>query len=298
MTNKFYNCYLILLCVLTTACGEEFQAIRQGSLVSGDGSIVGTSKASDGSTHGFAIDDDFVKTTSKVSVEEYWNCPNPIKTNRYGVGQVSVSCSLNMYMSQMTVEKHFRSYIYDFSKNTQTETPRYISKLNALIDQLGSDYLEYRKPEASDIERDWFVHMVKAIAYQESTWSHYRKHKDGIVRIMRGDKGHGWGLMQIDDRWHFNMVKVPTTVPEKKLYGRAVNIVDNIVYALDKLFKYWQISVKKPCPGASGWKQTAQSAYSLYNGGLNSKCRWQTNTKWVKNDERFMSHLENSTWEI
>ena len=44
----------------------------------------------------------------------------------------------------------------------------------------------------------------------------------------RGDYGHGWGLMQIDDRSHYSMVRAPTA-DEPFEYGSAVNLVDNFL---------------------------------------------------------------------
>ena len=43
--------------------------------------------------------------------------------------------------------------------------------------------------------------------------------------------------------------------------------------------------------------QTRETAYSAYNGGPGSKCRWLKNTKWSRNDKGFWEKYTQRNWE-
>src|SRR6185503_16455432 len=98
-------------------------------------------------------------------------------------------------------------------------------------------YIKKRRPTVSTTESNWWVTAVLATASHESYWSHYRKASDAKIKLMRGDVGHGHGMMQIDDRTHFPAVE----------NGTAWNLIGNLIYAMDILYPSWVKAPSQSC---------------------------------------------------
>ena len=124
--------------------------------------------------------------------------------------------------------------------------------------------------------------------HQETVWSHYRINTDGRVRYMRGDFGHGHGLMQVDDRSHQTAL----------LQGRGADLIKNMVYGLDVFYAAWQRAPNQSCVnGNSDYTNRIRSAWSAYNGGSRRICRWtQSAGPFAHHDKDFYQKLQNRSW--
>jgi hypothetical protein len=224
---------------------------------------------------------------AKQNTADYWKCEN-MASGSWTFGEAPKACSASSFISNRFVTEKYQPYIFDEAKSTNNERIRYVSEMNELIDSVSSYYLKKRKPSASLEERAWWSKAIKAISHQESFMSHYRVGTDGELRMMRGDFGHGHGMMQIDDRWHYAAVDK----------GRAANLVDNLFYALDIYYSGWEKAPKESCVNSSkNYYSRARAAYGIYNGGAASACRFTNpNHKWARNDQNFKDKFDSETW--
>src|SRR5690606_23104670 len=141
---------------------------------------------------------------------------------------------------------------------------RYMREMHAIIRDAAIYYLKKRKPNVSNQELDAWVTAILTITAQESYTSHYRKATNGKLKMMRGDVGHGHGLMQVDDRAHFNAIK----------QGLGWNLMTHMAYALDIYYSAWQKAPSKSCVGReTNYEARTRAAWSAYNGGSGSICR-------------------------
>ncbi|WP_127716979.1 hypothetical protein [Halobacteriovorax sp. HLS] len=220
---------------------------------------------------------------------DWWNCPNRTSGD-WEFGRAPDVCDLDSFIDLGYVEDEFENFIFDEDASRETETHRYMNKVYSLIKDVANYYIEKRNPQASAEEVETFLRASFTIGHQESFWTHYRRSGNGDTQLMRsgGDYGHGHGLFQVDDRWHFPAV----------LDGRAANIVMNMVYSLEEYFHAWQTAPSTNCATESDYISRARSAYSAYNGGLKRICRWTNpNDRWARNDKGWWSKYQRVEWE-
>ncbi len=165
-----------------------------------------------------------------------------------------------------------------------------MQELYAFIRDAAEYYLLTRKPDASSDERTAWQHAIYAVAHQESFWSHYRDATDGNMKMMRGDSGHGHGMMQIDDRWHF------VAISEE---GKGFKLIENMIYAMDIYYAAWEDAPEQWClDSTTNWRDRSRSAYSAYNGGPTQICRWtDPDDTWAQNDINFATKYDNHSWD-
>lgn len=218
---------------------------------------------------------DFYKCEARISGE--WN-----------FGRAPFACNASSFGEDRFVFGAYEDLIFDDRLTRNTERNRYMEELNSVIREVAIYYLRQRKPQVSEEELTWWVLAMQATANSESYWSHYRLGADGRLKIMRGDFGHGHGLMQVDDRWHFNAVE----------QGIAWNLVPHMIYAMDVFYPHWQRAPSVSCVrGERDWIPRIRSAWSAYNGGSGSICRWTNpNHTWARNDVNFNTHLRAESW--
>ncbi|MCP4180536.1 MAG: hypothetical protein GY756_22465, partial [bacterium] len=168
------------------------------------------------------------------------------------------------------------------------ETNRYVNQLYAVLRDTVKYYLKQRNPKISTEESNAFLLAVLAYTNQESYWSHFRL-VGNKMKLLRGDAGYAYGIMQINENWHAHAVKE----------GKAWGLVSNIMYGMDLFYLGWQKAKKASCvPSANSWKEISRAGYSAYNGGLLRICRWTNkNDKWAKNDIHFERKYTNRYWE-
>lgn len=224
---------------------------------------------------------------------DYWQCESR-QGGSWTVGRASSICLVRPFQQPSEVTSYWSSITYDDVKyNSSTsvrdqENKRYATEMNALVSGFADKYYLKRKPTASSQEVQAWLKAILAVSYHESIWTHYRKGTDNQMRMLRGDYGHGHGLMQVDDRWHFAYVRE----------GGAARIQDNIIYGLDLFYSLWTKAGQASCVGgASNYLSRTRATYSMYNGGEGSVCRWTNPSHtWYKNDKNFYDHFVQENW--
>ena len=133
---------------------------------------------------------------------DFWQCSNKIG-GQWAFGNAPNACSVNHKESPTKVRTEFSPVLFQDARTSEAERGRYISELYPAMRDFAAYYIKRRNPSVSAAEIKGFQTALFSLAHQESFWSHYRDGADGLVRYMRGDSGHGHGIMQIDDNAHF-----------------------------------------------------------------------------------------------
>lgn len=216
-----------------------------------------------------------------------WKCEGSV-SGEWNFGRAPNACLVKTFQNENDVSKYWNAVIFQDSKVKATERQRYMAEMNKFITGMSTSYLKRRKPNVSDAEQKAWLKAMLALVNQESFWSHYRNASDGKLRMMRGDFGHGHGLMQVDDRWHFVQVKE----------GGAARIQDNMIYAMDLIYKEWERAASASCVGgASNYLARTRAMYAAYNGGPSKLCRWTNpNDKWARNDKNYWDKFNAQAW--
>ncbi len=219
--------------------------------------------------------------------EDDWQCLNEVD-GEWNFGRVPNGCDVTPFGTEAYVTENYGTVIFIDSADRSSERRRYMQELNAFIRDAANYYLLTRKPDASAAEQTAWQHAINSVAHQETFWSHYRTATDNRIKMVRGDSGHGHGMMQIDDRWHFVALN----------QGKGFNLIENIIYALDIYYAEWQNAPDESClDSATNWRNRARSAYSAYNGGPSQICRWtDPDDLWANNDIGFASKYDNQSW--
>jgi hypothetical protein len=220
--------------------------------------------------------------------ENFWLCTNRSVKNPYNYGNAAYTCDVNHFVDAKYVETEFAPLIFDKNADLLTERRRYLSLTHALIRETARYYMLKRKPNVSQEEMTWWLNSAYAIGNQESYWTHYRYGENNKMQYMRGDYGHGHGIFQVDDRYHFLAVTD----------GRAANIVMNMIYSLEEYYEAWEYAPKTSCVSSErDYRGRSRSAYSAYNGGLRRICRWTNpDDRWARNDVGYITKFDAKKW--
>lgn len=222
-----------------------------------------------------------------AATADYYKCSYK-EGGEWNYGRAPNVCAASPFGPDSTVYNTYPDLILIDSASRTNERIRYVNELSASIRDAAEYYMKKRKPSVSAAELAQWKFAIQLVAAHESRLSHYRKTTDTRLKMMRGDVGHGHGVMQIDDRAHFNPVNT----------GIAWNLITNLTYAMDIYYAQWERAPSQSCvSSATNWKSRIRSAWAAYNGGSGSICRW-TNTKsaWAENDKNFLSMYENQSW--
>ncbi len=206
----------------------------------------------------------------------------------WNFGTVPYSCNVSPLQSPEFVRTQYAPVLFNDAHINNEGRRSYMSKMYPSIREMGHYYIHRRNPQVSVGEEEGFLAALYAVVSQESNWSHYRQGTDAIIRSMRGDSLHGYGIMQIDDRAHATPVG----------QGKATDLVGNLLLGLDQFYAEWVRSARVSCvPSASDYRARARSAWAAYNGGSGSICRW-TNLRsaWAQNDSSFKAHYDGRSW--
>ncbi|WP_206483660.1 hypothetical protein [Thalassotalea sp. G2M2-11] len=220
--------------------------------------------------------ENFYLCSGKTTVSTSWN-----------FGTAPAYCDIDPFGDPKFVQDYLNQIIFDSGESASTERNRYMNELNAVIIDAAQYYLINRKPNASQDEMEAWGSAIKTVAHQETFWSHYFEAVvDGRTKMMRGDSGHGHGMMQIDDRWHFTEIN----------NGKGWQIFENMVYAMEIFYSEWQKAPEQSCVSAEdNWVERTRSAYSAYNGGPSKICRWLENPAWQ--DDGFYNKYLGASWQ-
>lgn len=220
---------------------------------------------------------------------DWWNCKNRT-SGEWKFGRAPDVCDMDSFIDLDYVNNEFSDFVFHDSVSREEERERYMTEVHALINEVANYYYRKRRAEVSEEELQVFLRSALSIGHQESFWSHYRTPTHGKVQFMRsgGDYGHGHGIFQVDDRWHFPAVTD----------GTAANLVMNMIYSLEEYFDAWERAPSAGCTEADNFEERGRSAYSAFNGGPSRICRWKNpNDRWARNDKGWWSKYQNKGWE-
>lgn len=229
----------------------------------------------------------FIAFAGSNDTEDYWKCSGRVGGS-WKFGTAPYACNGFEFGPDQYILNNFDTFIFDTTNLENTERADYVTNLHALIKGVSKVYLLSRK-QALPAEVNAWQHAILATSHQESFMSHYRFYDNEPIKLMRGDFGHGHGLMQVDDRWHFQAVT----------NAIGWNLIDNLNYAMDMLYSGWQKAATQPCVGSNdNWKNRARAMYSYYNGGPSKVCRFSNpNDRWAQNDKGYLQKYEGQSWE-
>ncbi|MCF2947799.1 hypothetical protein L0668_06760 [Paraglaciecola aquimarina] len=232
----------------------------------------------------------FIKAQAAPNdTENYYLCAGKTTQNTsWNFGTAPSYCDIDPFGDPKFVDDYLSQVIFDSGQDLVTERNRYMNELNAVIKVAAEYYLSVRKPDASDEEVAAWVYAIKTVANQETFWSHYfHSIVDNKTKMMRGDSGHGHGMMQVDDRWHFSEIN----------QGKGWQIFENMIYAMEIFYSEWQNAEQASCvSAANNWSERTQAAYAAYNGGPTRICRWANEPVWQ--DEGFYNKFQAASWQL
>jgi len=222
-----------------------------------------------------------------ADTEDYYLCAHLDEGNWGEFGRIPRACDIDPFGSPDFVANKLAPSIFDDNLDRTSETSRYMNNMNAIIQQAAEYYFSARKPTASVDEIAAWQQAIATVANVETYWSHYRHATDDRLKMVRGDSGHGHGMMQIDDRWHFTAIED----------GVGWQLFENILYSFEIFYAAWQDAVNQTClDSETNWIDRSRSAYSAYNGGATRICRWSNEPgQWVQ-DSNFLSLYNEKPW--
>ncbi len=218
------------------------------------------------------------------------SCSNFVRGS-FEFGEAGEGCDVEAYTSLSKVLFTYQDFVFDRMNPTSGKREEYVTSIVGLISDLSRFYINQRKPDVSEEEEKAWVRAILAKGNQETYLSHYRVDRDGRVKLTTGDRLYSYGIMQIHRRWH----KIQDT-------EIGVDIVENIMYALDHYYDFWKAARGVSCVrGRAGNKdyllRIARSAYAAYNGGPGSYCRWtNSKSKWAQNDRGYLQKWNKQLW--
>lgn len=228
-----------------------------------------------------------VLPSANAQISDYYMC-NSRESGEWNFGRVPMVCDANSWGRDQDLVQNFDPVIFDDVANRTSERSRYMNELNAVIRDAAIYYIKKRNPNVGTDELNNWVLAVMVTATAETYWSHYRQTSDRRYKLMRGDFGHGHGMMQVDDRSHFPAIQ----------QGIGWNLISNMTYGMDILYTAWLRAPSQSCVGsATNWTARIRSSWAAYNGGPARICRWTNpNDAWARNDQNFYDQLQNKRW--
>lgn len=224
-----------------------------------------------------------------TATEDNYLCGNRITGQAEAFGQAFYACDVAPFGDVDFVEQKLNTLVF---QDTASDESDYINALYPVLRDAANYYFDQRNAEVDDIAQEKWQNAVLALAQQSSFWSHYRQGEDGLLKMARGDSGHGHGLMQIDDRDHF--VDVTS--------GKGWHIFENISFALDSFYPHWVAGATNACVidanDETGLAQ-AQYAFAAYTSGdVQQACRWndEATNDWADLDADFAEKYTTKVW--
>lgn len=218
---------------------------------------------------------------------DYYKCVARVG-GEWNYGRAPQACNASSFGDDRVLLQDYSELLFVDTEQREVERARYMQDLHSVIRDAAVYYLKKRKADVSSDELSWFVLGIMTTAAQESYWSQYRVTPDNKLKMMRGDYGHGHGMMQVDDRAHFPAIE----------RGVGWNLSLQLAYAMDIFYSGWQKSLSSSCvKSATDYPSRIRAAWAAYNGGPSKLCRWKNpNDPWAKNDKNFYNQLSNRTW--
>lgn len=212
----------------------------------------------------------------------------------WAFGEAADGCDAGRFGSVSRIKYIYSDFVFDRGQASNPEHRKdYVTNVNALIRDLATQYIRSRNPDVKDDEMNAFIEGVRAVAHQETFWSHYRVAAKGGHKLSTGDRNISHGMMQINQRYHAS-----------RETDRSFDLVGNVGFGIEHFYTEWEGAWKARCIYRSKKQSREQTlenvtraAYSSYNGGPGAVCRW-TNPKhtWAKNDINYFKKLKGREW--
>jgi hypothetical protein len=216
----------------------------------------------------------------------FYKCFNKVGGSWVEYGRLPNGCNANSYGEDSVILRNYPMTIFDDNVSRNLETIRYMEELHAIVRDSAKYYIKKRKPNVSVDELEAYALAIVTTAAHETKVSHYRRASDNRIKLMRGDSGHGHGMMQMDDRWHFPAIE----------NGIAWNLISHITYSMDIYYDRWQNAVGSSCVGAAtNFTSRTRAAWAAYNGQPTAFCRWKTAP--TDGDKNFFAMLRDKGWQ-
>jgi hypothetical protein len=222
-----------------------------------------------------------------TAVADFWKCTGKVGGS-WSFAQAPSACNASDFGDDVYLRTYYGAVIYQDKQSAATQLPVYMQNLNSVIRDAGYYYYKTRVPKASPQELQGWLHALQATANQESFWSHYRLASDSRFKMMRGDSGHGHGMMQLDDRSHYAQLQ----------QGVGWDLAQNIFAGMDEFYSNWAKATKAPCLSSpQDYRTRARAAWAAYNGGASQLCRFtNTSSTWAANDAGFAAKYDQQAW--
>ena len=203
-------------------------------------------------------------------------------------GKVPSACDVRPFHTHDFVISQYGPILFEDARSADNGREAYMGQMYPVARDMAQYYIRRRNPAVTKAEEEAFAHAIYSVITQESMWTHYRRGEDGIVRSMRGDSLHGYGLMQIDDRFHTEDINK----------GKGVDLASNMLMGLDEYYANWVRSAGVRCvKSRTDWQARARSAWSAYNGGPGNICRWsRAKNRHAKKDASYKSNYLGKRW--
>lgn len=228
------------------------------------------------------------RAPSEYKLTSPLSCLNRI-SGSWNFGNVPAACNVRTQQSPDEVQREYaQGAIFPDAQNNDNSRSQYMTTMYAAVRDLGEYYMRRRNPGADGAEVSGFLRGLYALLTQETLWTHYRRGVDGIIRYMRGDQLYGYGIMQVDQRSHSAALK----------RGVGGDLIDNMLYGLDIFYSNWVKSATVSCVSSrTDYVARARAAWSAYNGGAGSICRWaNSGSKYASFDRSYFSRYQSQPW--
>ena len=217
-----------------------------------------------------------------AAFDAWWQCSSR-QGGDWTFGRAPSICLVDHMQTQASVKNQYDPILFEDPAPRTSERRRYMTELNSVAKEMARYYIQRRKPNASEQEVQAFTKGLLTLMHQETVWTHFRQGSDSRVRYMRGDSGHGHGLMQVDDRSHQSAL----------LDGKGVDLIYNMIYGLDIFFAAWERAPNTSCLNSpTNYTNRIRSAWAAYNGGPGRICRWTSSSgTFAHHDVQFLEKL-------
>ena len=148
---------------------------------------------------------------------------------------------------------------------------QYYRAVDALIENIGGTLLADFGNKLQGQEREFFLRALKTLAWQESKWQHYLRHKDWFFVIVSGgsyNKLDDWGITQIARSSFDPAMLLNANFFESKGY---CSISSSLYYGFMEYYFCYLEARQNPDNGTSFCNKIV-GAYNRYCSGYSSSC--------------------------
>lgn len=148
---------------------------------------------------------------------------------------------------------------------------QYYRGVDELIEKIGEVLLADFGDKLEGQEREFFLRALKTLAWQESKWQHYLRHKDWFFVIVSGgsyNKLDDWGITQIARSSFDPNVRLNENFFRSKGY---CSISGSLYYGFMEYY-FCYLEARENPENGSGLLNKIIGAYNRYSSGYSSSC--------------------------